>query len=71
MWYNIYNERARPKQKRKRRKMTFIEVLNNPEARELVELIEELIGETEAELVRIRNEYINLLAEKFGYTYKI
>ena len=71
MWYNIYNERARPKQEKEAKKMTFIEVLNNPEARELIDLIEELIGETEAELVRIRNEYINRLAEQFGYTYKI
>lgn len=51
--------------------MNFCEVLNNTEARELVELIEELIGETEPALVRIRNEYIKQLAEKFGYSYEI
>jgi hypothetical protein len=51
--------------------MTFTELLNDPEARELVDLIEELIGETEAELVRIRSEYISRLAAKYGYLYEI
>lgn len=51
--------------------MTFTEILNIPEARELVELIEELIGENETELVRIRNEYISRLAKDYGYIYEI
>lgn len=51
--------------------MAFTEILSNPEARQLVELIEELIGETEQELMRIRNEYINELKAKFGYEYII
>ena len=49
--------------------MEFIEVLSNPEARELVDRIEELHGETEPELVRIRNEYIKELKTKYGYKY--
>ena len=49
--------------------MEFIEVLNNPEARALVDMIEELNGETEQELVRIRNEYIKELKTKYGYEY--
>lgn len=51
--------------------MTFIEILNNPEAYQLVELIEELIGETERELVRIREDYIDELKTKYGYDYTI
>lgn len=51
--------------------MTFTEIINNPEAYKLVELIEELIGETEPELVRIRNEYINDLKNKYNYEYTI
>jgi hypothetical protein len=48
----------------------FIAILNIPEARRLVEHIEELEGETEAELVRIRESYIKELADKYGYCYK-
>lgn len=51
--------------------MTFTELLNIPEAHELVDLIEELIGETEAELVRIRNEYIDRLYKEYGYFYEV
>ena len=51
--------------------MDFIEVLNNPEAHELVDMIEELLDEEEAELVRIRTNLINELKEKFGYKYII
>lgn len=51
--------------------MTLDKIMSIPEARELVELIEELIGESETELVRIRTEYVSRLAECFGYVYKI
>ena len=51
--------------------MTFIEILNNAEARSLVEQIEELIGETEKELVRIREACIEELEAKYGYRYEI
>ena len=51
--------------------MTFIEVLNHPKARKLVDLIEELLGETEAELVRIRTHYIAELKANYGYEYEI
>ena len=50
--------------------MTFTELLDIPDARELVELIEELSGETEARLVKMREGYIAELAEKYGYTYE-
>lgn len=46
-------------------------VLDNEETRLLVEQIEELIGEEEAELVRIRTSLIQKLKEKTGYEYKI
>lgn len=46
-------------------------VLDNEETRLLVELIEELIGEEEAELVRIRTKLIQKLKDKTGYEYKI
>jgi hypothetical protein len=52
-------------------KYTFTELLDTPEARELIEGIEELIGETEGRLVRIRESYISQLAEKYGYQYSI
>ena len=51
--------------------MTFIEVLNNEEAHNLVDQIEELLGEDEKVLVRIRTDLINELKEKFGYEYEI
>ena len=50
--------------------MTFIEILNNPEARNLLERIEELVGEEERELVRIREDYIKELEDKFDYKYE-
>jgi len=51
--------------------MTFIDVLNNPEAHELVDQIEELLDEEEQELVRIRTKLINELKDRFGYEYII
>ncbi|MCI6360562.1 MAG: hypothetical protein MR773_01715 [Eubacterium coprostanoligenes] len=51
--------------------MTFIEALNNPEAHELIDQIEELICEVEPTLVRIRTDLINELNAKFGYEYVI
>lgn len=51
--------------------MTFIEVLNNEEAHNLVDQIEELLGEDEKVLVRIGTDLINELKEKFGYEYEI
>ncbi len=51
--------------------MSFIEVLNIPEARELVDQIEELIGEDEPVLVAIRNRLIIQLKKETGYTYVI
>lgn len=50
--------------------MNFTELLEIPEARKLVELIEELTGEKEARLVEMRKRYIAELAEKYGYTYE-
>lgn len=52
-----------------KKNVSFREVLDIPEARELIDGIEELIDETEARLVRIRDGYIEELREKFGYTY--
>lgn len=49
--------------------MSFIEVLNIPEARELVDQIEELIGEEEPALVRIRTNLIKELKNLTGYEY--
>ena len=49
--------------------MAFSELLDNPEARALIDEIEELEGEKEPCLVRIRNERIAELAEKYGYCY--
>ena len=50
--------------------MDFIEVLNNPKAHELVDQIEELLEETEPELVRIRTNLVNELKTKYGYKYR-
>lgn len=47
--------------------MSFVEVLNISEARELVDQIEELIGEEDATLVRIRTNLINELKCLTGY----
>lgn len=49
--------------------MSFVEVLNVPEARELVDQIEELIGEDELVLVRIRTNLIQELKRLTGYEY--
>lgn len=51
--------------------MTLIEILDVPELRSLVDQIEELAGETEAELVRIRTEPITELKLKTGYSYSL
>lgn len=51
--------------------MTLIEILDVPELRSLVDQIEELAGETEAELVRIRTELITELKLKTGYSYSL
>ena len=51
--------------------MTFIQILDVPELRSLVEQIEELAGETEAERVRIRMELIAELKSKTGYSYSL
>lgn len=51
--------------------MRFIDVLEDERGRELVEGIEELIGETEDRLVNIRNELIETLKKEFGYEYKL
>ena len=48
---------------------SFAQLLDIPEARELIEGIEELIDEEEARLVRIRDRYVEELREKYGYTY--
>ena len=49
--------------------MTFIEVMSNERGRDLVEQIEELIGEEEAVLVRIREGPLKQLKDEFGYEY--
>lgn len=49
--------------------MSFIDVLNNPQARELVDQIEELIGKEEPTLVRIRTNLIHELKNLTGYEY--
>ena len=51
--------------------MTFIQILEVPELRSLAEQIEELAGETEGELVRIRTELIAELKLKTGYSYSL
>ena len=51
--------------------MSFIEVLNIPEAREMIEAIEELLKSTDTRSVRIRKALINELQEKYGYEYII
>ena len=50
--------------------MTFTEVLENEKAHELVDMIEELIGAEEPELVRIRTNLVNELKTNYGYEYK-
>lgn len=49
--------------------MSFIDVLNNPQARELVDQIEELISEEDSTLVRIRTNLIQELKNLTGYEY--
>ena len=49
--------------------VSITDVLNDPEGRRLVELIEELIGERDHHLVAVRNRYIKKLYERFGYKY--
>ncbi len=49
--------------------ISITDVLDNPEGRRLVELIEELIGETEPGLIEMRGRYIDELYNKFGYKY--
>ena len=49
--------------------ISITDVLDNPEGRRLVELIEELISETEPALVEMRGRYLNELYDKFGYKY--
>lgn len=51
--------------------MSFIDVLNDERGRDLVDQIEELIGEEEVRLVRIRNDLIQQLKREFGYTNEI
>lgn len=51
--------------------ISITDVLDNPAGRELVELIEELAGETEPNLVAMRGRYIDELYAKFGYKYVI
>ena len=46
---------------------TFTEILSIPEAKQLVECIEELAAETAADLVKIRNNYIDELEKEYGY----
>jgi len=48
---------------------TFIEILDDERGRELIDQIEELIGEEEAVLVRIREDLIKELKTEFGYDY--
>lgn len=50
--------------------MTFTEILDIKEAHELVDQIEELLGETEPTLVRIRTNLVNELKTKYGYEYR-
>lgn len=52
-----------------KKKLSFIEILNIPEAKALVERIEELAGEKDPSLIRIRQSYIEELEKKYGYTY--
>lgn len=57
------------------RKHTFIEVLNNPKGRQIVESIEEIDEELsrnpkDKELQRIRIVQIRTLKRKFNYTYR-
>lgn len=49
--------------------MSFVEVLNVPDARKLVDQIEELIGEDEPVLVCIRTNLIQELKRLTGYEY--
>lgn len=51
--------------------VSIMEVLDDPEGRRLVELIEELVGETEPSLVEMRRRYIEELYDKFAYKYHL
>jgi hypothetical protein len=51
--------------------MTFTQILANEEARKLVDAIEELIGEPDAELTRICANLIATLEAGCGYKYVI
>ncbi len=57
--------------KSKRQNLGFNDLLNIPEARNLVERLEELIGETEPRLVEMREEYVRELEEQYGYKYEL
>lgn len=59
------------KQQEERTNMSFIEVLNTEEGRNLVDQIEELVGETEVVLVEIRTRLIKQLKDEFGYDYTL
>ena len=51
--------------------LSFTDVLAIPEARQLVDFIEELAFEEDTQLVKMRNYYINELFDKYGYKYTI
>ena len=57
--------------------MTFIDILNNPESRHLVEQIEDILSsldsypEGDAILEEIRDNLITQLETDFGFTYQI
>ena len=52
------------------KEVSLEQILGNPDSRSLLERIEELVGESEAELVRIRGNLISEMKAKYGYSYK-
>ena len=55
----------------RRNHMNFIQVLNDPETREMVDQIENLIDAKDAATVAIRTRLIAELKAKSGYEYTI
>lgn len=51
--------------------MNFIQVLNNPETRDMVDQIEGLIDTKDARLIEIRTRLIAELKEVSGYEYTL
>jgi len=50
--------------------LDFVDILNHPEGKDIIEQIEEIGDNRELELKRIKQSLINKLERKFGYKYE-